>query len=129
MTVTEYLAELAYRLRWRHVGEARVLKELSRVADESHDSGLSLEERFGLPLDYARSIERGKSPSTGFVLASALVAIAIVVVAVRVTNGLILHREQDFWVSVVVYMGAVAWSVAATAVGARIDRRLPSGLR
>lgn len=128
-SVSEYLAELAFRLRWRHVGEARVREELVRVIDESRDGELALEERFGAPVDYARAIDRGSSPSLGFLVASGLVAIAVVVVAIRVTNSLILDHEHNVWISLAIYLGALLWAVTATAIGARIDRRIPSGLQ
>lgn len=61
--VTDYLAELAFRLRWRHIGEARVREELVRIIDESRDGELPPEDRFGKPADYARTVARGKSLS------------------------------------------------------------------
>ncbi len=128
MTVTDYLAELAFRLRWRHIGEARVREELVRIIDESRDGELPPEDRFGKPADYARTVARGKSLSPGFLVASGLVAIAVVVVAIRVANSLILDREQNVWVSLAIYLGAFLWVVTATALGARLDRRIPAGL-
>ena len=129
MTVTDYLAELAFRLRWRHVGEARVREELVRIIDESGDGERPLEDRFGKPADYAQTIARGKSPSPGFLVASSLVAVAVVVVAIRVVNSLILDREQNVWVSLAIYLAAFLWVLTATAVGARLDRRIPAGLQ
>lgn len=129
MTVTDYLAELAFRLRWRHVGEARVRKELVRIIDGSRDAGSPPEDRFGKPADHARTVVRGKSPSPGFLVASGLVAIAVVVVALRVASSLILDREQNVWVSLAIYLGAFLWALAATALGARLDRRIPSDLQ
>lgn len=129
MTVADYMAELAFRLRWRHVGEARVREELVRVSDEARDGEVPSEDRFGKPADYARTIARGKSPSPGFLVASGLAAIAVVVVAIRVVNSLILGREQNVWISLAIYLGAFLWVLTATAVGARLDRRIPVDLQ
>lgn len=129
MTMNDYLADLAFRLRWRHLGEARVREELVRVIGEARDGDRPLEDRFGKPADYARTIARGKSPSPGFLVASGLVAVAVVVVAIRVVNSLILDREQNVGVSLAIYLGAFLWVLTATAVGARLDRRIPAGLQ
>lgn len=125
MTNAEYLAELAFRLRWRHVGEARVTEEIAKVSAELTPSAERAEQLFGTPAEYAARVPRGKMPSRGYLVASVLAAIAVVVAAVRVVFSLVLGQEQNLWVSVAIYTGALLWAVLGTALGAHLDRRLP----
>ena len=125
MNETQYLGELAQKLRWQRLPESTVLETLSHVQDSARASQQAPETIFGAPTAYADSFPPGKAWSLGLVVTSVLIGFAVLAVAARVVWSLVLRNPTNPFVSLALYGGAVVWCFLAVTLGARLDRKLP----
>lgn len=126
--ITDYLGEIAWRLRWRRVSEAVVMEQLAKVRAAALESGSSPVEIFGAPAIYADSIPQGRSRSAGYWVATVVFVAALAVVGITAVNSLILHQEAGLWAVAIKLLACAGAAALGFIVGAAIDRRLPKDL-
>lgn len=122
---TEYLRDLALHLRWRHLSEDAVSAAVAKARHDLGTSGRTGQELFGSPAEYAKTFSKGSRWSQGFLIASALAALATLAVGVLAFVGLVLRQGPGPLVSLSIMVGALLLVAAGFIAGSSLDRRLP----
>lgn len=128
MPENNYLGNLAFQLRWRRLPESTVASTIQEVRAEAAASQSTPAELFGPEKTYAESFPKGKATSTGFWIITIAVAIAALMVGVRVVTSIISEDASNPLVSLAILLGAVVIAFVGTIVGAMVDHRLPKGM-
>lgn len=123
-TGTEFMRDAALHLKWRRVSHD-TLRRAIQVLAEADRQGDSLEDRFGSPTTYAETFDRGRTLYPGYLLASAIAFLSVMLLGATAFNGLVLRHTQEF--PNVAYLVGLCILAAALGfmAGSALDRHLP----